>query len=65
MGSFLYLKTTKCRLGKVDTSLNGKLENVEWGEFKLEDVLQWQPQKEIDPLKLEELRDETEKNYPF
>ncbi len=37
----------------------------EWAEFKIEDVLQWQPQKEIDPLKLEELKDETEKMYPF
>jgi len=38
---------------------------VEWGEFKIEDVLQWQSQKEIDPLKLEELKDETEPIYPF
>lgn len=37
----------------------------EWAEFKIEDVLQWQLQKEIDPLKLEELKDETEKMYPF
>jgi hypothetical protein len=37
----------------------------EWAEFKIEDVLQWQPQKEIDPLKLEELKDETGKMYPF
>lgn len=27
--------------------------------------MQWQPQKEIDPLKLESLKDESEKNYPF
>jgi len=38
---------------------------VEWGEFRIEDVLQWQSQKEIDPLKLEELKDETETIYPF
>ncbi|NCP85069.1 MAG: restriction endonuclease [Bacteroidetes bacterium] len=31
----------------------------------MEDVLQWQPQKEIDPLKLEELKDESEPFYPF
>jgi len=38
---------------------------VEWGKFRIEDVLQWQPQKEIDPLKLEELKDENEKEHPF
>ncbi len=38
---------------------------MEWGEFRIEDVLQWQSQKEIDPLKLEELKDETEMFYPF
>lgn len=27
--------------------------------------MQWQPQKEIDPLKLEELKDESEPFYPF
>lgn len=41
---------------------NGKFE---WGEFRIEDVLQWQSQKEIDPLKLEELKDEREMMYPF
>lgn len=45
--------------------LNGKLKNVEWGEFRIEEVLEWQPQKEIDPLKLEELKDESEPFYPF
>lgn len=53
------------KLGKVETPLNEKLKNVKWGEFKIEDVLQWQKQKEIDPLKLEDLKDETEKMYPF
>ena len=38
---------------------------MEWGDFKIEDVLDWQPQKEIDPLKLKELTDETEMIYPF
>ena len=33
--------------------------------FKIEEVLQWQPQKEIDPLKLEDLKDESEPHYPF
>jgi hypothetical protein len=41
------------------------LQNVEWGEYRIEDVLEWQSQKEIDPLKLEELKDETEMVYPF
>lgn len=41
------------------------MEKVEWGDFKIEDVLEWQPQKEIDPLKLEDLKDETEMIYPF
>lgn len=41
------------------------MKNVEWGDFKIEDVLDWQPQKEIDPLKLEDLKDETEMIYPF
>lgn len=51
--------------GKIEAPLNKKLQNVEWGEYKIEDVLQWQSQKEIDPLKLEELKDETEMKYPF
>lgn len=41
------------------------MQKVEWGEFRIEDVLEWQAQKEIDPLKLEELKDETELFYPF
>jgi len=41
---------------------NGK---IVFGEFKIEDVLQWQSQKEIDPLKLENLKDKTEPLYPF
>ena len=68
MGSKQYLKTTKHnrrKPGKVDTSLDEKLKNVEWGEYRIEDILQWQSQKEIDPLKLEELKDETQEIYPF
>ena len=67
MGSIQHLKTTKRKrnLGKVDALLNEKLQKVEWGDFKIEDVLQWQPQKEIEPLKLKELKDETEMIYPF
>lgn len=41
------------------------LDEVEWGEYKIQEVLEWQSQKEIDPLKLEELKDETEELYPF
>jgi len=68
LGSKYNFKRTKHfrqKLGKVDTPFNEKLKNVKWGEFRIEDVLQWQKQKEIDPLKLEDLKDETEKTYPF
>ncbi len=41
------------------------LESVKWGEYKLEEVFQWQSQREIDPLKLDELKDCSEKVYPF
>ena len=41
------------------------MQKVEWGDFKIKDVLQWQPQKEIDPLKLKELTDTSEMIYPF
>lgn len=65
MGNFNHLKTTKWKHGKVISPLNKKLNNVKWGEFKIEDVLEWQSQKEIDPLKLEELKDKTQKKHPF
>lgn len=38
---------------------------IKFGTFRIEDVLEWQPQKEIDPLKLESLKDITQKIYPF
>jgi len=38
---------------------------IVFGEFRIEDVLQWQSQKEIDPLKLENLKDKTEPLHPF
>lgn len=50
---------------KVEAPLNDKLKNVEWGEFRIEEVLSWQSQKEIDPLKLDNLKDESEPFYPF
>ncbi len=68
MGSFQYLKTAKQggrKLGKIDAPLNKKLETVKWGDYRIKDVLEWQSQKEIDPLKLDELKDETEPVYPF
>ena len=34
-------------------------------EFKIEDVLDWQPQKEIDPLKIDILKVDNNKKYPF
>jgi len=51
--------------GKIAAPLNKKLEKVKWGELKIKDIFQWQPQKEIDPLKLKELKDESETLYPF
>ena len=33
--------------------------------YRIEDVLQWKSQKEINPLKLEQLKDIKEKKYPF
>jgi hypothetical protein len=41
---------------------NGKFE---LSQFRIEDVLSWQKQKEIDPLKLGILKDEAEELYPF
>lgn len=40
-------------------------DKFEWKEFRIEDVFQWQSQKEIDPLKLKKLKDESEMTYPF
>lgn len=40
-------------------------EKITFGIFRIEDVLEWQSQKEIDPLKLELLKDVTENMYPF
>ena len=41
------------------------MQAVKWGEFKVEDVLDWMPQKEIDPLKLKFLTIEGTEKYPF
>lgn len=41
------------------------MKDVKWAEYRIEEVLQWQSQKEIDPLKLDNLKDESESFYPF
>ena len=34
-------------------------------QFKISEILQWQPQKEIDPLKINELTVDGKYTYPF
>lgn len=51
--------------GKIDASLDKKIREVKWGKYKIQDVLEWQPQKEINPLKLDELRDTNADTHPF
>lgn len=60
--------------GLVDYELTAEEERVltefesgkfKWGEFRIEDVLRWQAQKEIDPLKLDLLKDVNEPLFPF
>lgn len=38
---------------------------VKYKEYKIEDVLTWQPQKEIDPIKINELSVDGERIFPF
>jgi len=38
---------------------------VKFGNFKIEDILVWQPQKEIDPLEIKNLTVKSENKYPF
>lgn len=38
---------------------------VKFKEFKIEEILEWQSQKEIDPLKIPELTVESQTMYPF
>ena len=45
------------------SKINNK--QIEFKEFKIEDVLDWQPQKEIDPLKINLLTIENNIKYPF
>ena len=42
-----------------------QVKDIEWRVFRMEDVLEWQSQKEIDPLKLDKLKDKNQKLYPF
>ena len=52
-------------MGGVKLPNGQEVTNIEWKMFRIEDVLEWQPQKEIDPLKLEKLKDVNKKLYPF
>lgn len=47
MGSIKYLKRAR-NYGKVDTSLDKKLENVEWGEFRVHDLFEVAGSKSLD-----------------
>lgn len=38
---------------------------VKFKEFKIEEILNWQPQKEIDPLKIPDLTVQSNAKYPF
>lgn len=43
-----------------------RLDSVEWGEFRIEEVLEWQKNiAELNPLKLAEISISDEKKYPF
>ncbi len=61
MGSFNYPKTTKRsrrKPGKVDAPLNEKLEKVEWAEYKLGDLFEFNTyKKRFDANKVEILKD--------
>ena len=58
-------RSGKISWGGVKTLNNQEVTSIEWKIFRIEDVLEWQPQKEIDPLKLEKLKDVNKKLYPF
>jgi hypothetical protein len=44
---------------------NFENKKIKWDMDRIENILQWQSQKEINPLRLDILKDETEKKYPF
>ena len=58
-------RSGKISWGGVKLPNGQEVTNIEWKMFRIEDVLEWQPQKEIDPLKLEKLKDVNKKLYPF
>ena len=65
-----YLKVsglTDCNLAKEEEKILHSIQhgNIKFKEFKLEDILNWQPQKEIDPLKIKELTVIGKNKYPF
>ena len=58
-------RSGKISWGGVKLPNGQEVTNIEWKMFRIEDVLEWQPQKEIDPLKLDKLKDKNQKLYPF
>ena len=58
-------RSGKISWGGVKLPNGQEVTNIEWKMFRMEDVLDWQPQKEIDPLKLDNLKDVNQKLYPF
>ncbi len=57
----------KCQLSNEEKQalIDFNNDKIKWGEFKIESVLQWQPQKEINPLHLDKLTNTHENIYPF
>ena len=58
-------RSGKISWGGVELLDKQQVKDIEWRVFRMEDVLEWQPQKEIDPLKLDKLKDKNQKLYPF
>jgi len=64
-----YLTTTNLKdytLTKEEKEALEKIESVKWGEFRIEDVLEWQQKiSELNPLNLDKLSIDDDKLYPF
>ncbi len=63
MGSFKYFKTAKFGgqpPGKIDASLNEKLKNIEWGEYKIGDLFDKLDLKRINKNKFDKNKDLSE-----
>ena len=58
-------RSGKISWGGVELLDKQRIKDIEWKIFRMEDVLEWQPQKEINPLKLDKLQDKNQKLYPF